>query len=106
VHRELNRTNPKNPFLFSTILNSFDPFAIEKRKDLASTKKWLSIPKIIRQPPKGSRQLLHLKAIYMAANYRKQAPQRSTRHHGPTKKPTVQKNSRRKEDLRRTKAEI
>jgi len=88
VHHELNRTNPENPFAFSTILNSSDPFATTKRNYLASTKNQLSIPKPIRQPPEGSLQLLHLNAIYMAANYRKQAPQRSTRRHVPIQKPT------------------
>jgi len=54
VHHELNRTNPENYFFFSTILNSSDPFATEKRKDLASTKKRLSIPQLLRQlQPQG-----------------------------------------------------
>jgi hypothetical protein len=57
VHRELNRTNPEKPFLFPTILNSSEPFTTDKRKDL-------------QQPRDGSLQLLHLKAIYMAATAR------------------------------------
>ncbi len=85
AHHEPNKRDPENPFLISTTLSSFDPFTTEKRKDLATTKNQLSIPKPIRQPPEGSLQLLHLNAIYMAANYRKQAPQRSTRRHGPAK---------------------
>jgi hypothetical protein len=57
VHCELNRTNPEKPFLFSTILNSSEPFITDKRKEL-------------QQPREGLLQLLHLKVIYMATTAR------------------------------------